>query len=57
MSSSFAPIPPLGTGRVVRWNGRALINYTRCRTGKGNLLGWKKILVPGLDDNTSGVHM
>lgn len=22
-------------GRVVRWNGKALVNYTRYRTGKG----------------------
>lgn len=27
-----------GTGRVVRWNRKALVNYTRYRTGKGEAL-------------------
>ena len=22
-------------GRVVRWNSKAIVDYTRCRTGKG----------------------
>ena len=26
-----------GIGTVIRWEKRAIINYTRCRTGKGNL--------------------
>ena len=39
-------------GRVTSWKKRkAVINYTRCRTGKGNMLRWQKILGPGLDDD------
>ena len=37
-------------GRIVRWNSKALVNYTRCRTGKGNLLKWKQVLDPDLED-------
>lgn len=40
-----------GMGRVIGWKGRkAIVNYTRCRTGKGNLLRWQKILDPDLED-------
>ena len=28
-----------GKGRVIGWGRMAMVNYTRCRTGKGNLLG------------------
>lgn len=34
----------------MRRNRKALVNYTRCRTGKGNLLRWEKILGPDLGD-------
>lgn len=52
-----------GVGRAVGWNKRALVDYTRCRAGKGNLLSWKKILNPGLEDvmcrrcGKSGAHV
>ena len=39
-------------GRVVGWNRRAQANYTRYRTGKGNLLRWKKTLDPGPEDTS-----
>jgi len=26
-----------GMGRVLKWNRKALYNYTQCRTGKGRL--------------------
>lgn len=29
------------SGRVVRWERRARVNYVNCRTGKGNLQSWR----------------
>lgn len=29
-----------------------LVNYTMCRTGIGNLLRWKTVLDPGLEDTS-----
>lgn len=42
----------MDSGRAVRWGRKALVNYTRCRTGKGDLLRWKKILDPDLEGVT-----
>ena len=39
-----------GMGRVIGWDRKGLVNYTQCRTGKENLLRWKKILDPDLED-------
>ncbi|KAF8416447.1 hypothetical protein EV426DRAFT_686075 [Tirmania nivea] len=33
-----------GLGRVVRWNRRAVVNYSRCRSGKGDFAVWKRTL-------------
>ena len=30
-------------GRVARWSRRVATRYTHCRTGKGNLKGWREI--------------
>jgi len=30
-----------GMGRVVKWNWKARVAYVQCRTGKGNLQGWR----------------
>ena len=45
-------VPGCGMGRVTGWRSRkAVINYTRCRMGKGNLLRWQMILDPDLEDD------
>ena len=49
MREQLRKIRGAGMGRVVRWNLKTLVNYTRYRTGKENLLRWKKILDPGLE--------
>ncbi|KAF8419560.1 hypothetical protein EV426DRAFT_719904 [Tirmania nivea] len=33
-----------GMGRVVKWHRKAVVNYTRCRSGKGDFAVWKQIL-------------
>ena len=41
-----------GMGRVTVWKKRkAVINYTRCGMGKGNMLRWQKILDSDLEDD------
>ena len=35
-----------GERRAIRWNRKALHNYTQCRTGKGNLGKWKNQIDP-----------
>ncbi|KAF8430372.1 hypothetical protein EV426DRAFT_708553 [Tirmania nivea] len=36
--------------RAIKGERKALVNFTRCRTGKGDLLTWRKKLDPGLDN-------
>jgi len=38
-----------GSGRVLKWNRKALLNYTQCRTGKGRLGWWRYTLDPWED--------
>lgn len=39
-------------GSITRWKSRrAVVNYMRCRTGKGNMRIWQKILDPNLEDD------
>lgn len=37
-----------GMGRILRWNRKALLNYTQCRAGKGRLGMWRYTLDPYL---------
>ncbi|KAF8416436.1 hypothetical protein EV426DRAFT_705895 [Tirmania nivea] len=39
-----------GIGRVIGWERRAVVNYTRCRSGKGNFATWRQILGEGDGD-------
>ena len=34
----------LGSGRVVRWNRRAVLRYTHLRVGKGDVGGWRQVV-------------
>src|SRR5205807_985897 len=38
-----------GRGRTLKWNRKALLNYTQCRTGKGRLGMWRYTLDPWED--------
>ena len=38
-------------GRAIKWNRKALRNYTHCRTGKGRLGRWRNMLDPWEDSN------
>jgi len=38
-----------GDGEPLRWNRRALLNYTQCRTGKGKLVVWTGVQCRRID--------
>ena len=38
-----------GMGSAIRWNWKALLNFSHCRTGKGRLGVWKHLLNPWSD--------
>ena len=43
----------LGTGRVVRWNRRAVLRYTHLRVGKGDVGEWRRVI--GSEDTLCGL--
>jgi len=45
-----------GMGRVLKWNRKALYNYTQCRTGKGRLGWWRYTLDPWEDLTCAECH-
>ena len=45
-----------GMGRVLKWNRKALLNYTQCRTGKGRLGWWRYTLDPWEDPTCGECH-
>ena len=54
----------LGSGRVVRWNRRAVLRYTHLRVGKGDVGEWRRVignedtlcLLCGVEEET-GTHL
>lgn len=35
-----------GMGRAIKWNCKALYNFSHCRTGKGRIGRWRHLLDP-----------
>lgn len=42
--SRVRAVSGLGTGRVVRWNRRAVLRYMQLRVGKGDVGEWRWVL-------------